>query len=178
MIGLICIGLLGLGGVLFAIQSNRAQEQAAAETAAIPPTPIPPTNTPTSTTTPTPTNTPEPTATSTPVVDGEAVAQQEVIEPEEDVVVVEIDGIDEGEQVVGTGEDVEAVAVTPTSTLVVAVVAPTDSTSAQLATPAAPAEIIPSSGGVRPPADSHFLLLIAGGLVVVLFVYGAVYRSR
>ena len=65
MIGLICIGLMGLGGVVFFTISNRVQEAVAVPAS---PTLILPTLTPTGTATATPTETPLPTATSTPVV--------------------------------------------------------------------------------------------------------------
>ena len=65
MIGLICIGLMGLGGVVYFTMNSRLQEEAA-----IPPTPtpIPPTPTLTATSTPTPTETPLPTSTPTRVI--------------------------------------------------------------------------------------------------------------
>ena len=65
MLGLICIGLMGLGGVLFFTLNNRAQEAAVI---AVTPTVILPTFTPTGTPTATPTETPLPTSTSTPVI--------------------------------------------------------------------------------------------------------------
>ena len=65
LVGLICIGLMGLAGVLFYTMSSEAQE----EVAVLPtPTPIPPTPSPTSTETATPTETPLPTPTGTPVI--------------------------------------------------------------------------------------------------------------
>lgn len=65
MIGLICIGLMGLGGVTYFTLSGRAQE----EVAVLPTfTPIPPTPTLTATPTETPTETPPPTPTSTLVI--------------------------------------------------------------------------------------------------------------
>lgn len=168
---------MGLGGVLFAIQSNRAQEQAAVETAAVPPTPIPPTATPTSTATPTATITPEPTATSTPVISGETAAQEQVVQPTEETETEEIEPETEVVEEVETAE-VEPVEVTPTNTRVLADATSTDTALAQASTPSPPTEIIPSSGGVLPQANNNFLLLITGILVVVLSVYGAIYRTR
>ena len=65
MIGLICIGLMGLGGVTYFTLSSRAQEEAAVPPT---PTPIPPTPTLTATPTETPTETPPPTPTATLVI--------------------------------------------------------------------------------------------------------------
>ncbi|RME77091.1 MAG: hypothetical protein D6784_04400 [Chloroflexi bacterium] len=65
MVGLICIGLVGLTAAMVFIFNSRAQE-AAAVTPTF--TPILPTPTPTSTVTPTPTETPLPTPTGTRVV--------------------------------------------------------------------------------------------------------------
>ncbi|MCB0210881.1 MAG: hypothetical protein KDJ52_16195 [Anaerolineae bacterium] len=153
---------------MFAIQSNRAQEQAAAETAAIPPTAIPPTDTPTSTVTPTATNTPEPTSTSTPVVSGETAAQEEPAQTEPPAT-----------EPPATVDETEPIEVTPTNTLVVEVVPPpTQDASVAVDTTAPPVESIPTSGGVLPQADRSSLLLIAAGFVVMLFVGGAIYRTR
>ncbi len=75
MIGLICIGLMGLSAVLFLTSQNRGAQ----EVAVVLPTDTPPlpTFTATSTETATPTLTPEPTATATRVValPGEEAAQ-------------------------------------------------------------------------------------------------------
>ena len=171
LIGLICIGLMGLGGVLFFTQSNRAQEIAAAQTAAVPATVVPPTDTPTSTITPTPTFTPEPTSTSTPVVSGETAAQ--VDEPTQE----EESGSDQPPEGEG-GEAGNAVAVTPTSTMVVQSTTPASEAESAVSTPAAPSEVMPSSGGILPVTSRGYLLWISGGLVVVLLVYGALYRTR
>ena len=61
LLGLVCIGLVGLAGIIYVIQTNQAQEAASAPspTVVIPiPTPTPLTPTPTSTHTPTPLPTP------------------------------------------------------------------------------------------------------------------------
>ncbi|MEW5957322.1 MAG: hypothetical protein AB1801_06340, partial [Chloroflexota bacterium] len=83
MLGLICIGLMGLGAYVFFTLSNRAQEAAAVAT---PPTIILPTFTPTGTPTATPTETPLPTPTSTPVVkvDSEAEVAETPAPPAEE----------------------------------------------------------------------------------------------
>ncbi len=66
MIGLICIGLMGLAGVTYFTISGRAQQEEVAELPT--PTPIPPTPTLTATPTQTPTETPPPTPTATLVI--------------------------------------------------------------------------------------------------------------
>lgn len=168
LIGLICIGLMGLGGVLFFAQTRRAQELAIAGTAAVPPTSIPPTVTPTSTTTPTPTNTPEPTPTSTSVIDGEVAQAGEGVEAPP---VTEPDGAEQDEAV----QD-GMLEITSTSTLVVQT--PTATAAAAAAVTSPPSVAIPSSGGVLAGPDNEWLFWIAGSMILILLAYGSFYRYR
>lgn len=153
LIGLICVGLLGLGGILFFTQANRAQEEAAAT---IIPTIVPPTFTPSATFTATPTDTPLPTPTSTPVIFGaeetEEPAQQPVDTPTTDP------------------------NATPTNTRVLQTATAT-STPEMTETPTPPLAPIPDSGGVLQTSDNDFLVWIGGGLLGLL-IFGAVYRFR
>jgi hypothetical protein len=184
LVGLICIGLMGLGGVLLITRNTRAEEEQARAATLQPPTPIPPTNTPTSTITPTPTNTPEPTPTSTQVVSNQGQPAQEEIppQPEEPTETPEqtpedseeaIAQADEGE---GQAEhDADLPAVTPTNTLVVEAPAATEALAAE-ATPGPPE--VPVSGGILSQANNAFLFWAAGGVLLILLMYGAFSRSK
>jgi hypothetical protein len=147
MIGLICIGLLGLGTIVFITRSNQAQE---AVTIADTPTPIPPTFTPTLTPSATPTETPLPTPTSTSVVSPGGNAQPADTSAEEPPA-----------ETPTTNPNV-----TPTNTLVLQ---PTETgTPGPTATPAASAQI-PTSGGIL-GADNEILVWAGIGLLLLLTV--------
>lgn len=159
LLGLICIGLMGLGGVLFLMQSNRAAEQAALPTDT--PTPFPPTFTPTSTLTPTPTDTPEPTPTGTMVVPigGQSTTPDTDTGPTATV-------------------DPNATATnTPVIRTATATTVSTDQSGAAAGTTATP-DNIPSSGGVLPTASSSALLWLGAFVVAMLIAFGAVHRLR
>ena len=171
LIGLICIGLGGLGIVLFLTGANQAQEQAA-----VPPTatPFPPTFTPTPTDTLTPTLTPEPTDTPTPVINTPTPAP------------IEGDGasqVDEETTPIPTVPPETDLTSTPQpETATTETPVPEDATAiASVDTPAAPTvtpETIPASGGVLSETDNGYLLWAGGGLILVLLIYGAYYRYR
>jgi hypothetical protein len=140
MIGLICIGLMGLGGVVFFTVSNRAQEAAVGPAS---PTVILPTFTPTGTPTATPTETPPPTPTSTPVISSD----EGEVPPSGDIPTTDPNA-------------------TPTNTRVVQ---SSTATTTPTATPAAAAEM-PDSGGVLSVEQNGFLVWAGIGLVVLLLV--------
>jgi len=144
MIGLICIGLMGLGGVVFFTVSNRAQEVAVGPAS---PTVILPTFTPTGTPTATPTETPLPTPTSTPVISLDEGEVTPVSPPAGDTPTTDPDATPTNTRVV------ESSTATPTPT----------------PTPAAAAEM-PDSGGVLSTERNGFLVWAGIGLVVLLFV--------
>jgi hypothetical protein len=157
LVGLICVGLLGLSVVLLANRANRQQEAAVATEF---PTIAPPTFTPTSTPTATPTETPLPTPTGTRVVGptntptpgGDRSLPTSTPDPNAPTV------------------DPNA---TPTSTLVVQ---PTTA----VGTPAADAgaaQVVPDSGGVL-PVSRGILLWIGAGLLLVLLLYGSHSHSK
>ncbi len=150
MLGLICIGLMGLGGVLFFTMNNRAQEAAVV---AATPTVILPTFTPTGTSTATPTETPLPTSTSTPVIkvnEGEEGATTPASPAEEPTINPNA---------------------TPTNTRVLQ-----PATETPTPTPAAAAEM-PSSGGVLSAGQNSYLIWAGLGLVFLLIV-GVVKQFR
>ncbi len=169
LIGLICIGLVGLGGVLFLTGANQAQEEAVVPST---PTPFPPTFTPTPTETLTPTLTPEPTKTPTPVINTPTPV------PTED------DGASQGDEEATPVPTVDPETV-PTNTSVsegatAETPAPEDP-SAVVATetpvpPTVTPETIPDSGGVLSETDNGFLLWAGGGLILVLLIYGVYYH--
>jgi len=138
MLGLICIGLMGLGSYVAFTISNRAQEAAAV---AATPTIILPTFTPTGTPTPTPTETPLPTSTSTPVIRDEEMAETTAAPAEEGTV------------------DPNA---TPTNTRVLQ--PPTETPTP---TPS-PAAEMPGSGGVLRMGQNGSLVWAGIGLVLLL----------
>jgi hypothetical protein len=152
MIGLICIGLVGLGGVGFFIFNNRAQEAAV-----VPPTftPILPTFTPTYVPTPTATNTPLPTPLATMVVAGQPGPDEAIAAPTADEV----------------APDAE---VTPTNTRVVPLDTPVpvveieDNEDVEVA--------MPGSGGVL--SVEQGVLAWAGIGVLILLVIGVVNYYR
>jgi len=159
LLGLICIGLMGLGGVIFLIQSNRAAEQAALPTDT--PTPFPPTFTPTSTSTPTPTDTPEPTPTGTLVVpiEGQSTTPNADTGP---TATVDPNATATNTPVIRTA--------TPTT-------ASTDQSGSAANTTATP-ESVPGSGGVLPTPASSALLWLGVFVVAALVAFGAVHRLR
>lgn len=157
LIGLICIGLLGLGGVLFLTASNRAQEDITLQITATP-TPFPPTFTPTPTPTFTPTDTPVPTPTGTPVVPIGGQAAQPTATPEGG----------EGQAAISATTELN---VTATNTPVVGT--PTESAAGvSTGTPA----VVPGSGGVLPVTSNSILLWLGGGLLAVLILSGTLHR--
>jgi len=148
LIGLICIGLLGLGAVLTWSQFNKtAQEAALQPTAAA--TPFPPTLTPTTTPSPTPTDTPEPTPTGTLVVS----AAGDKAQPTPPLATVDPNA---------TATNTPVLRTTATNTPVVV---------SGTATPE-----LPGSGGVLTPTSRATLLWVGAALVLVLLIYGAFYR--
>jgi hypothetical protein len=165
LLGLICIGLVGLAGAVYLFQSNFA-EQAALPTAT-PFIPVPTvTNTPTPTSTPT--ETPLPTPTATLVVSGEEMPAPENQTPGEESTPAPTEE-PTATPTTGLGlptapPEVEA---TPTSTAVVA--SPTSETEPGTeTTPAATtAPSLPGSGGVL-PANGNFLIWIGSALLGLL----------
>ena len=155
LIGLICIGLMGLGGILYFTQSNRAQD----EVAQLPPTPtpFPPTFTPTSTATPLPTDTPEPTPTGTLVVQTGAEGASAPV----DTATTDPLATPTNTRVLGTPS------VTPT---------PIQATTATPLTPTP--ESVPGSGGVLSAASQRVLGWFGLALLVTLLVYSLVHRFQ
>ncbi len=144
MIGLICIGLIGLGGVMFVTLNSRAQE----EVVVIPTfTPIPPTPTLTATPTQTPTEIPPPTPTAT--------------------LVIPING---GEEAGAATPVLEATAPpTPLPTRILEGTPPPELAEAPVPTPV-PAVAMPGSGGVLSAGNG--LLGWAGVGLLLLLVLG------
>lgn len=157
LLGLICIGLMGLGGVLFLVQSNRAAEQAALPTDT--PTPFPPTFTPTSTLTPTPTDTPEPTPTGT--------------------LVVPVEGQSAPAPDTGPTATVDPNA-TATNTPVIRTATATTSSgqSGSTVNTTPTPESVPGSGGVLPATNSAALAWLGAFVLTALLAFGAVHRQR
>jgi len=182
IVGLICIGLVGLGTVL----SLRPLTSPAEEVAVVAsPVALQPTFTPSPTITPippTPTNTPEPTATPTLVVNPNAQEVADDARPTE-VPLPSIFGDDEestpapGEEAapVETSEAVSgeapAVQASPTNTLVIQSPTP----AGTLAAVAPPAQI-PQGGGVLP--EGKGFLVWAGVGVLLLLIFGLVNYLR
>jgi len=170
LLGLICIGLVGLGGAVLLYRSTFA-EQAAQPT----PTIIVPVATATNTSTPTPvpTETPLPTATGTRVV---AIAGEEVSvedqtpgeeatqEPVEEPTATPTEGL----ALPTAQEETEA---TATSTVVVATpTSESETAPAEGATPTATsAPEMPGSGGILPPGGSFLIWIGVAVLGVLLF---------
>ena len=156
LVGLICIGLLGLGGVLWYTTATQAVEEAALAPTS---TPIPPTLTPTSTPSATPTDTPEPTPTGTPVV---SAGGEETGPPPE--------GGEEGEPTpTGTRLLEGATAIPTAGTAIVTVEPPTPIATATAAAESGESATMPGSGGVL-PADNGVLVWAGLGLLVLLLV--------
>lgn len=170
LVGLMCLGLVGLGGFLFLRQSSQAQEQAAAL-----PTPdiIPPTPEPTNTPLPPPptdTPTPPPTPTGTSVVS---------IAGGEEAVVVETEAPQTIEDFMPVATETPADgSVTPTNTPVIRndgdATPVSDSGNADLTAP--PAEM-PQGGGVLSDRQNSPLIW-AGLLVLVALLVGVLLRRR
>lgn len=179
LIGLICIGLMGLGAVMFLNRSNQAQQSAVEPLPTF--TALPPTITPTDTPSATATNTPLPTATGTPVVQrgdeqpasvpGDAEAEDSTPEPE-----ATAEGGLQLPTVTPGGATLTptntAVVQPPTSIAAVTGTVPPDSVS----TPDAVSQI-PNSGGIIPPANPNFLIWAGAGLLLILTL-GAVYHFK
>jgi len=150
MIGLICIGLVGLGGVGFFLVSNRAQEAAITAPTA---TPILPTFTATLIPTPTAEDTPLPTPLATMVVPDQP-------------------GPESPEPTSGIGLPAATAtsdaAVTPTNTRVV----PEDTPTPRPESEAAVEDAMPDSGGVLPVEQG--VLVWAGIGMLILLVIGVV----
>jgi nitrate reductase NapE component len=179
LLGLICIGLVGLGGAVYLYQTNFA-EQAALPT----PTIIIPVETATNTSTPTlvPTETPLPTATGTKVVavSGEEVSVEDQVPaegstqtPVEEPTTTPTEAL-----ALPTAEDQEVA--TATSTMVIEVPtsesesAPTEEIGATPTATTAPE--MPGSGGVM-PASGNFLIWI-GIAVLAILLLGVWKQSR
>jgi hypothetical protein len=158
LIGLICIGLMGLGGVLYFIQSNRDQQLAAQATNTA--TPFPPTFTPTATATPTATDTPEPTPTPTLVVTTPAVEENGG----------QVSGQTDGETLAtptgGAAQPIEPSAATETAVAAAGQVSPS-------VTP----ETVPGSGGVL-VGDSKDSVFLAGGIILAFLIFSGVIYWR
>lgn len=161
IVGLICVGLLGLGAILALRQANQTQTEVVQATPAIAPQP---TLTPTPTITPIPptaTNTPEPTSTSTLVVG--PTAQEAAVSEEEPVF---------GAPTSAPAAPLADTAtpdpnVTPTNTLVLRPAKVGTPTPAAVA--ANPPAQIPQGGGVL-PGDKGFLVWAGLGLLVLLIL--------
>jgi hypothetical protein len=156
LVGLICIGLLGLGGVVGYTRFNQAVEEAAVPPT---PTPIPPTLTPTSTPSATPTETPRPTPTGTPVV---SVGGEETGPPPEG---------GEAAEPTATGTRLleGATAIPTVGTAIVTLEPPTPIATATEEATTGEAVTMPGSGGVL-PAGNHVLVWTGLGLLVLLIV--------
>jgi len=152
LIGLICIGLLGLSAVLFITKNRAAQEEMAMQQAAIPPTPFPPTFTPTTTPTNTPTNTPEPTSTSTPVVRTPTPGAQSPLTA-----------------------TIKSNA-TATSTPIIRQTPVAITKTLSVTTTSALTNTLPGSGGVLPAASNGVLAWFGSGLLVLLLLSGVLHR--
>lgn len=173
LIGLICIGLMGLGAVMFYTRSNQAQQSAVEPLPTF--TPLPPSVTPTDTPSATATNTPLPTPTGTPVVPRGDEQPASVPDNAQTG-----DGTPEPEATEEGGLQLPTVTpggatLTPTNTAVVqpptSIVAVTGTT-----TPDAVSQI-PNSGGIIPPANPNFLIWAGVGLLLILTL-GAVYHFK
>jgi hypothetical protein len=177
LLGLVCIGLVGLGGVIYLLRTNQAQQ------AAVPtPTLFVPIPTPTLTSTPTSTHTPipPPTPTGTPVV---VINGQEVSSPETNQAPTdtpppteeptqeptqqpteepEVTLTDTPTPLQATSEPPEA---SPTNTLVVQQ-PPEDEADT---TPTSLPEM-PEGGNVLSTHNNHFLMWAGVGLLLLLLV--------
>jgi len=171
LVGLTCLGLLGLGAALFLRQNNQAQQEAAAVTIeAPPPTPLP-TDTPLPPP-PTDTPTPLPTPTGTLVVsniEGQPAAEEDQTFTIEDFLPQPTEP--------PLPEDA-----TPTSTLVVQSGVPASETATpaaggdELAEVSPPVEM-PPGGGVL-PAERHNAVLWAGIALLLTLVVGVAVRLK
>ena len=168
--GLICIGVIAIGGFLFLNRNQRAQQEVAAVVTEQPTLPPPtPTATHTPTASPTVTNTPLPTSTSTPVVGNGGQAAST--------------GAEEGDQGLLPTEEptLDPSEVTPTNTRVVRpstfTPAPEDGT-AIAAVPSTPDQSItsdppaavPDSGGVISQNNDQFLIWAGVGVLTLLII--------
>ncbi|GAB4421894.1 MAG: hypothetical protein Fur0044_19640 [Anaerolineae bacterium] len=183
IVGLICIGLVGLGTVLsLRPPTNPVEEVAVASPVALQPTFTPsPTITPIP---PTPTNTPEPTPTPTLVVNPNAQEVADDARPtevplpsifgddEESTPVPEVEAapVETSEAEAISGE-APAVQVSPTNTLVIQSPTP----AGTLAAVAPPAQI-PQGGGVLP--EGNGFLVWAGVGLLLLLIFGLVNYLR
>ncbi len=181
IVGLICIGLVGLGTVLSLRPGSNPVEQAAVAS----PVPLQPTFTPSPTITPippTPTDTPLPTPTPTLVVNPNAQEVADDARPTEvplpkmfgrDGTETPESGVEGAPAVPG---EAPAVEVSPTNTLVVQ--SPTAVALAPVGTaPAvAPPAQIPQGGGVLP--DGNGFLVWAGVGVLLLLIFGLINYLR
>jgi len=153
LIGLICIGLVGLTSVLYLTQSNSAQEKAALQPTPID-TPFPPTFTPSPTLTNTPTETPEPTPTGTPVIKVGGETEND------GTTIPSLNATATSTSVLGNGD---AAGLTPTPIIIEGTPTPI---------------IIPGSGGVLPTATNGILVWLGGGVLLVLVVFGLFNRGK
>lgn len=186
IVGLICIGLVGLGTVLSLRPLASPAEEAVVVAS---PVALQPTFTPSPTITPippTPTNSPEPTATPTLVVNPNAQEVADDARPTE-VPLSSIFGDDEASTPAPAGEaapvettipeaeavpgEAPAVQASPTNTLVIQSPTP----AGTLAAVAPPAQI-PQGGGVLPEGNSF--LVWAGVGVLLLLIFGLINYLR
>ena len=171
LVGLTCLGLLGLGAALFLRQNNQAQQEAAAVTIEPPPPTALPTDTPLPPP-PTDTPTPLPTPTATLVVsniEGQPAADEEQTFTIEDFLPQPT-------------EPPPPENATPTSTLVV----PSGVPARETVTPAAdgdelaevnPPVEMPRGGGIL-PTERHKALMGAGITLLLVLLVGVVVRLK
>ncbi len=188
LLGLICVGLVGLAGAVYLYQANFA-EQAALPT----PTIFVPVETATFTPTPSPTstNTPLPTATGTPVVsgDGQEVASPEdqtpaeTAAPEEEPAETPVSEEGPAEAPTATATNplalptvTEEVELTPTSTMVVQPPAGESAETSEPESTAVPASTpeMPGSGGIL---SSRSNFLIWAGVIMLALLGIGVFRQ-
>ncbi len=194
MIGLICVGLMGLGAVIFVTRSSEAQE-----TAAMPPpaTPIPPTTTPTSIPSATPTETPLPTPTGTSVVDQAGEQEASTVDDTQaltETLITDSNATPTDTQLLQTPVNTATLAATstrsptgqaPTATATLAATSsptPTGQSPPATVAPAATssptlAAQMPKSGGAL-PANGDGVLIWAGLGLLLLLVLGVAGHLR
>ncbi len=175
MIALICVGLMGLGVVIFLTQSNEAQE-----TVAMPPpaTPIPPTVTPISTPSATPTETPLPTPTSTSVLNQAGEQESPTVDDTEgltETLITDSNATPTDAQLLQTPVNTATLVATSTPT-------PTEQSPTATTAPAATSSPtlvaqMPKSGGVL-PANGDGVLIWAGLGLLLLLVLGVAGHLR
>jgi len=166
LIGLICIGLMGLGAIIFLTRSNQAQESVVAQPTA---TFLPPTPTLTDTPSATPTETPLHTPTATMVISNQPDQQPT---PAADQAQPATETPTPGDAQPATETPTLDPNITPTNTLVLQT--PTQAATpagTPVATPTAPTAQIPTSGGIL-AADENGFLIWAGLILLAALSLG------